>query len=68
MKIYLVTLTRPANYDEYDGLVIIAQNKKNARSIALKDYDFCDMFIVIEKIGLTKIKEQKVVLESYNKG
>ena len=68
-KIYLVTTKDKVNYDEYDAIVVIAENEKQAKLIAKKNCRNFRNNLKIIDIGIAhdnkKIGE---VLSSFNAG
>jgi len=69
MKIYLIK-TSDCSYDGYDGIVVVAKDKKRAIEMAI---DKCHNFhIGIELktsfIGESPDKTESVILSSYNAG
>jgi len=68
--IYLVSTNSVTGWDDYDGIVVIATNEKEAEEYALETCDnFTEGDNTIKKIG-TANKNQKVgfVLASFNAG
>jgi hypothetical protein len=76
-KIYLVSL-KEHDYDEYDGWVVIAKNKKEAlelcnisdvkpQAYSGRDNQYKDNVEYIKFLGYSKLKSQ-VVLGSFNAG
>jgi hypothetical protein len=69
MKIYLVSTNDRVNYDEYDAVVVIAENDKDAIAIAKdKCYNFGNNLSVSD-IGIAHNDQQRgEVLASFNAG
>ena len=77
-KVYLVTVEKHG-YDEYDSMVVIADNEQEAIDLC-KDEDYetaktgwlADGFVKVQgKIAATEIdltKDSQVILKSYNAG
>ena len=70
-RIYLITRTDDADWDEYDGAVIVAKTPKQAKELAYKRYygSFKEGNIICKLIGLAN-KNQSIghVLSSFNAG
>jgi len=83
MKLYLISRTDKARYDEYDSFVVAAESEENAlkfhpdnRYFEEDDY-FIDGEVYkwtakenvkIECIGESYSKEEKVIISSFNAG
>lgn len=70
-KIFLITRTDHCDYDQFNGIVIIAKTPTEAKKYILKEYgsSFSEHTIVCELLGIAEnSQEYGVILESYIKG
>ena len=69
MKIYKVKTNDRVGYDEYDSVVVIANDENEAKEIAKEAcYNFRDDLEVTEVGEANPDKEAGVVLSSFNAG
>jgi len=80
MNIYLITQDKNYDYDTYDSAVVAANSEEEARMIHPDGRDewngesetyssWCDsMYVEVDFIGTTSVREKGVICSSFNAG